>query len=349
MKKKSKTEKSKKNLNGKRKSSGMTGRRYSPSEKKAILKAIDESSYEEVHKRYGVSPETIRRWQLRVKNQTKTSKSSGEENYSGSHSNWKKVVEIWKTRPGLGPQQICNQLKREKIRINVATVRLILEENGYTSPKTVIKDEECRRYEAVRPLELVHLDFKHFYINKQKAYLLLMQDDYSRFLLGHNLTDSENMESVIWLFETAVNRYGRMQTLMTDGGSAFYSWNGINKFQRLISEEYGVDQIKAGSPRSNGKLESVNKQFEKEVLRTRKFSDLSETDHGIEEWIRFYNFSRTHMGLPSGLVPADRFLYGWNQKEEVIDSSIENQLKSSEKLENAQWLELLKLVIGKLK
>jgi transposase InsO family protein len=326
-----------------------TGRRYSPSEKKAILEASTQSSYEELYEQYGVCRETIRRWQLRAKNQKETSKRCDQESYSGTHENWKKAVQIWKKHPGLGPQQICNQLRREKIRINVATVRLILEENGYTPPKTIIKEEQCRRYEAVRPLELVHMDFKHFYINKQKAYLLLMQDDYSRFLLGHKLTDSENMESVIGLFEMAVNRYGKMQTLMTDAGSAFYCWNGVNKFQRLISQEYGVDQIKAGSPRSNGKVESVNKQIEKELLRTRRFSSLLEADHGIEEWISFYNFSRTHMGLPPGLVPADRFLYGWNRKEEPGDLSIEKQLKSSEKLQNTQWLEILKIVMSKVK
>jgi len=57
-----------------------------------------------------------------------------------------------------------------------------------------------------------------------------MQVDYSRFLRGYKLSESENMDVVIEVFEDCVNRYGRMQTLMTDAGSAFYSWNGINRF-----------------------------------------------------------------------------------------------------------------------
>lgn len=127
-------------------------------------------------------------------------------------------------------------------------MRNILEENGYTPPLTKQKVERVFRYEAIRPLELVHMDFNHFFINKQKVFLLLMQDDYSRFLCGHKLAESENIATLTEVFEDCVGKYGRMQVLMTDAGSAFYSWNGINRFQKLIAEEYGIDHIKAKNP-----------------------------------------------------------------------------------------------------
>lgn len=328
-----------------------TGRRYSPSEKKKILKASKSKSKEELHEIYGVTHETVRRWELREQANQKDNTEENAGSYAGTHPNWEKVLKIWKSRPGLGPLQICNQMKRDKIRINVATVRLIMEENGYTPPKAVIKEAESRRYEAVRPLELAHMDFKHFYINKQKVYLLLIQDDYSRFIMGHNLGESENMEDVTSVFETAINRHGKMQILMTDGGSAFYCWNGINKFQRLVGEEYGVDHIKAGSPRSNGKIESVNKQIEKELLRVKMFADLEETGQAIKEWIEFYNFKRTHMGLPQGMVPADRFLPGWNKNYEGYpDKTMLEQLKDVPHYgsQNSIWMEILRLAVKRL-
>jgi putative transposase len=238
----------------------------------------------------------------------------------------------------LGPAQLSNQLRREKIKISVSTVRNILEENGYTPPRAMVKSERVMRYEAARPRALVHMDFKHFYIHKQKAFLLLLQDDYSRFLCGHKLTDSENMDAVIDVFEECILRYGKMQMLMTDAGSAFYSWNGMNRFQKLISEEYGIDHIKAGSPRSNGKVESVNKQIEKELLNVKEFSSLEDASNGISEWIEFYNFERTHMGLPKEEVPADRFLYGWNKNKGIAKES-----------KNPVWEEVLKVAINKMK
>jgi putative transposase len=311
-------------------------RRYNSEEQDLMLRGFKELGKAETSTLCGVHSSTINRWARR----RKPTEKSAAQRHSGYHKHWERVLELWKSRPGLGPAQIRNQMYREGIKISVATVRTIMEENGYSPPKAKTRKERVLRYEAARPLELIHLDFKHFYINKQKAYLLFLQDDFSRFLCGHRLTNSENMDSVIEAFEECMNRYGRMQTVMTDAGSAFYSWNGINRFQKLISEEYGVDQIKATSPRSNGKIESVNKQIEKELLRVQEFSSLEDTKDGISNWVEFYNFERVHMGLSSGEVPADRFLYGWKQKT-LLPAPITKTTNI--------WEELLKVAVEKIK
>ncbi len=106
----------------------------------------------------------------------------------------------------------------------------------------------------------------------------------------------------------------------------------------MIAEEYGIDHIKASSPRSNGKVESVNKQIEKELLNVKHFSSLEDAALGIGEWVEFYNFERTHMGLTSGEVPADRFLYGWNKR------SSEPKAKS-----DGVWEDVLKVALTKIK
>lgn len=341
------------------------GRRYSASEKYAILAdAAQGKSSEELHKKYGISRETVSRWVRRLK-QSKTANESpapaetptspapatertteigSGDRHKGYHRHWREVIKVWRSRPGLGPAQIKNQLYRAGIKITVATVRKVLEENGYTPPKSTTKEVEINNYEAVRPLELVHLDFKHFYINRAKVYLLLLQDDFSRFLCGYRMTESENMNAVIETFEECVSRYGKMQSIITDAGSAFYSWNGINRFQKLVSEEYGVDQIKAKSPRSNGKIENVNKQIEKEVLDVDRYASIEEAKGAVEKWIWFYNFERTHMGLPAGMVPADRFLFGWNKGgKEQVPSETKGQI------ELAAWTEVLKVILANIK
>jgi putative transposase len=337
-------------------------RRYSRAERQAILAdATQGKTQKNLFEKYGVCRETVARWKRRVAQAEDASKQipqpseasvaerpasvePSESKHKGYHPHWKEVVTLWRSRPGLGPAQIRNQLHRAGIKINVATVRKIMEENGYTPPKTTVKEIETNRYEAVRPLELVHMDFKHFYINRQKVYLLLLQDDFSRFLCGHRMTDSENMKSVIAAFEECINSYGKMQTLMTDAGSAFYSWNGINRFQKLLSQEYGVDHIKAKSPRSNGKIENVNKQIEKEVLNVERYASLQEANDAIRDWLRFYNFERTHMGLPQGMVPADRFLPGWNCGVPAKETS-----NSKETLSQEVWTEVLKVALSHMK
>jgi len=340
--------------------SARKARRYSPVEKSAILgDAASGKTSQELFAKHGVCRETVARWLRRrrpeparthANNAGATPSEEARQNpgttpadrHEGYHPHWREVLKLWRSRPGLGPAQIRNQLHRAKIKITVATVRKILEENGYTPPKPSIKEVEINRYEAARPLELVHMDFKHFYINRSKVFLLLLQDDFSRFLCGYRMTDSENIQAVIETFEQCVARYGKMQSVMTDAGSAFYSWNGINRFQKLLSEEYGVDQIKAKSPRSNGKIENVNKQIEKEVLDVDRYASLEEADAAIAEWIRFFNFERTHMGLPDGMVPADRFLFGWNQ-------GVKGQMASSSEIQMAAWTEVLKVILTQIK
>ena len=351
--------------------SNAKGRRYGRSEKASILAEHEAGkTNEELFAMHGISRETLSRWIRRSKyksagspadavaetkptlalsleqaprSQSAERLAQSEDKHIGYHAHWREVLKTWRARPGIGPAQIRNQLYRGGIKISVATVRKIIEENGYTPPKTTIKEVELNRYEAVRPLELVHMDFKHFYINRQKVYLLLLQDDFSRFLCGHRMTDGENMKSVIDAFEECVNRYGKMQCVMTDAGSAFYSWNGINQFQKLMSDEYGVDQIKASTPRSNGKIENVNKQIDKEVLGVDRYASLEEAGNAIREWIRFYNFERTHMGLPIGMVPADRFLFGWNESKSKGEAQPESHK------EEKVWNDVLSLVLGKLK
>lgn len=345
------------------------GRRYGRAEKQAILAEVAAGKTDrEIHEAHGVCRETLSRWQRRAERLTlsagvatsaTTIASQPDENaappeahepeqskdrHKGYHPHWREVLSMWRSRPGLGPMQVRNQLFRGGIKINVATARKIMEENGYTPHKSAIKEVELHRYEAVRPLELVHMDFKHFYINRAKVYLLLFQDDFSRFLCGHKMTDSENVKAVIGVFEECINRYGKMQTVMTDAGSAFYCWHGINRFQRLLSEEYGVDQIRAKTPRSNGKLENVNRQIEKECLDVERYASLNEAENAIQEWIRFYNFERTHQGLPPGTVPADRFLPGWN-----TGAPRKENLESKGKLEQVAWKEVLKVALSRIK
>jgi transposase InsO family protein len=86
------------------------------------------------------------------------------------------------------------------------------------------------------------------------VFVLALIDDYSRFVTGWALDDAERGDAVISAFEGAVTRYGRPESVMSDGGSAFWSWKGSSRFSRIL-EEYGVDQLIATTPEVNGKSE----------------------------------------------------------------------------------------------
>jgi hypothetical protein len=105
-----------------------------------------------------------------------------------------------------------------------------------------------------------------------------------------------------------MDRYGKMEEVLTDRGFVFYSWHGINRFEKFLESEC-IHQTHASPhhPQTLGKVESVNKQIQKELIRRQHFNSTAECDEAISGWIDMYNYRRTHQGLGSFLVPADRF------------------------------------------
>jgi transposase InsO family protein len=183
-----------------------------------------------------------------------------------------------------------------------------MEANGYRAPGKKSERKECQRFEASRPLELVQMDIVEFYINKLKLYLLLLLDDFSRFILGCRLLTKTSIDAVIGLVQEAVERYGKMEEVLTDRGFVFYSWRGANRFERYLElERIDHTHARPHHPQTLGKIEACNRQLQRELLRREHFSSAHEAGAAIERWVEHYNYERTHQGLGGLLVPANRF------------------------------------------
>lgn len=303
------------------------GRRYSPAEKEAILADAAADGVGSAAKKHGCSEWSIHRWHKQAADRSSTTVSeacsagterredsepvdgptseSAAESVTLQEERRQLIVEMWRKQPGLGPSQIRNQLKRRGFKASVNTVREVMESHGYVQPR-LRRRETSDGYEAVRPRQLYHLDFVHFYVHRQRQCLLLMVDDYSRFIPGWTLLRSEHADGVIAAFDDSVARYGKPEAVMTDRGSAFHSWKGVSRFERLL-EEYGIDYYLAREAHVNGKVERLNAAVQKELVRQVEFADLADAVAQIGRWVRFYNYRRTHHGLGGLLVPADRF------------------------------------------
>ena len=288
---------------------------YTPSERARALELADEKGVTGAARELGITRFSIYNWQrrLRLFNDGKLESSPLEgSNDDVEAQREARILDLWKTHPGLGPSQVRNQLRRAGMKVSVHRVRGVMEANGYVPPKVKRRNVHDRRYEAVRPNHLFHLDFLHRYINKLQVYVLLILDDYSRFIVGARLWEGERVDIVIETFEAATQRHGRPEMAMSDGGSAFWSWRGVGRFTRLL-EEMGVEQLIAKVPQVNGKLEVLNANLQKELFNVERFFDLERTRQRFESWVEFYNFRRTHHALGGLLVPADRY-FGRSQR-----------------------------------
>jgi transposase InsO family protein len=183
-----------------------------------------------------------------------------------------------------------------------------MQANGYAATGKKSDKAKPQRYEARRPLELAQMDILEFFINKAKVYIILLLDDFSRFILGWRLLDQTSVDAVIGVVADAVDRYGKMEEILTDRGFVFYSWRGINRFEKYL-ETKRIDHTHARPhhPQTLGKIEACNRRIKRELIDQKRFSNLHEAQAAVESWVEHYNYQRPHQGIGSFLVPAERF------------------------------------------
>lgn len=228
------------------------------------------------------------------------------------------IVKTWQNHTGFGPGQVRNQLRRQGVTISTKTVRRVMVANGYQARGKKKPPEKVRRFEASRPLELAQMDIIEFFINKLKLYLILLLDDFSRFILSWLLLTETSVDDVIRVAQQAIDRYGKMEEILTDRGFVFYSWRGINRFERYLQNE-GIDHIHARPhhPQSLGKVEACNRRLKAELLDRQHFANAHEAQSAIKSWIEHYNYKRPHQGIGGLVVPAERF---HGQAEQVLEA-----------------------------
>ena len=318
-------------------------KRYTPSQKAEIVEYAAAHSVLEASKHFGVSRFAIYDWQRRVAKAARgegPSPTSGPSQSEIEEQRDREILGEWHKHRGLGPSQIKNQLARRGIKVSVSTVRRVMEDAGYRPPK-VKRTPHDERYESVRPNHRWHLDFVHRYIHRANTFTLILIDDHSRFVVGHGVDDRERSAMVIRTFEEAVARHGKPERVMSDGGSAFWSWRGISKFTSLLTE-MEIEHEKATLKEHNGKVEVFNGNLHKELFDVHRFWDVTEMKRRLSTHLHWYNHARTHHALGGLLVPADRY-YG--RAEEVLARIESGALREGDELAlGERCLDLFKVV-----
>ena len=293
----------------------MGKKRFEQTEKLAIVRSGEKIGVKEAAAAAGVHYTSVYEWKNRLE-------ALGEEGYLAyrpslpgrglkqiSAQKEEAVLSTWKRYPAFGPGQVRNQLRRQGVTVSIRTVRHLMEANGYkSSRRKADKGDEGERFEARRPLELCQMDILEFFINKLKVYLLVLLDDFSRFILGFRLVSQTSVDEVIGLVQESIDRYGKMEELLTDRGFVFYSWKGANRFEKYLEVERIEHTLaSAHHPKTLGKIEALNGHLRGELLDRQHFCAAEQAQRAVGQWVFHYNYERTHQGLGGLFVPADRF------------------------------------------
>lgn len=301
----------------------MAKKHFTQQQKLSVVEKAREIGFKEAARIAGVHYTTVYEWQRDLQTSGRQAFLNYEPKCPGrgikeiSAEQEKAIFGVLETNPGYGPGQVRQQLRRQGITISMRTVRKVLETNGYNLPRKQKQVEQGQRFEATRPLELAQMDILELFINKNKIYLVLLIDDYSRFILGYRILEHTSVDGIIELVSKAVSRYGKMEELLTDRGFVFYSWRGVNRFEQYL-EAQRIDHTHARPhhPQTLGKVEALNRRIQSELFGQTHFSSSEQAMSALKKWVDHYNYQRPHQGLGGFLVPAERF---HGMAEKVID------------------------------
>lgn len=220
------------------------------------------------------------------------------------------ILDLKKKHPSYQPAQIRAQLKRFKgWRISVKAIARVFKQQGFSLVHRGSRPEgpEPIRFEAPRRNALWQMDWTEIRIMDDKLYLLLILDDFSRYITGHCLSESPTGEMAIESLKAAIHRHGKPESLRTDRGGSFVSYHGLTPFGRYLEQEL-IDHIvgKPYKPQGGGKIEAAIGALKRELWNVSHVSSREEAKLKVSHFIDEYNLHRAHMGI-DGLTPADRF------------------------------------------
>jgi len=289
-------------------------KRYDQRQKLVIVKKALEIGFKEAAKVAGVHYTTVYEWRRELEALGEEAFLKYKPRYPGrgvkeiGEEQEKAIVEVWEANPGYGPGQVRNALRRQGVTVSIKSVRKVMEANGYQKRGKKREKEACQRFEASRPLELAQMDILEVYINKARVFLMILIDDFSRFILGFRLLEETSIDHVIGLVREAVERYGKMEEILTDRGFVFYSWRGANRFELYLEKErIDLTHARPHHPQTLGKVEALNRRIKSELFNQEHFSTVQEGFSALRRWVDHYNHRRPHEGLGGFLVPAERF------------------------------------------
>lgn len=266
------------------------------------------------------------------------------------------ILEEKKKHPSMGPAQIRAQLKRFRgWRISVKAIASVLRKNGYRLVHTGSRpegDEDPQRFEAPRRNAIWQIDFAEVRIGPERRFLLLLLDDYSRYLVGAALCEAPSSEAVVNVLKRAIARHGKPESVYTDRGGAFLAWRDQSDFARFCETEL-IDHHVSRSyrPQGRGKVEALIGTVQRELWTIEHFSSVAEAEQRLGSWVEHYNEQRAHMGI-DGLTPADRFFGRAEKVRAALEARIRQRTGTPdaagapvEEAAGAAPLEVLRLVL----
>jgi transposase InsO family protein len=183
--------------------------------------------------------------------------------------------------------------------------RILKAVNLITSPNHIlVKAANEFKDKTTRIHQMWQTDFTYFKVEGWGwFYLSSIMDDYSRFIIHHELCTTMKTPDVERNVEAALIKTGlpegRRPKILSDNGSCYIS-EDIKDFMK----EKGITQVHGAPnhPQTQGKIERYHRSM-KNVVKLHHYYSLSDLKKAIDEYIEYYNNERYHESL-NNCTPA---------------------------------------------
>jgi putative transposase len=241
----------------------------------------------------------------------------------GEHET-KAILDYKKKHPSMGPAQIRAQLKRFLgWRISVKAIARVLRQAGFPAVHRKgrpVGNERPGRFEAPHRNSIWQLDFTELRIGPERRWLLVIEDDFSRFVVGHVLAEGPTSEVVVDAIRDAIRLHGKPERVYTDRGAAFTSWRDVSACEVFLDEQLIDHSLRtAYRPQGGGKIEAVIQTVQRELWEVVHFESVPDAALALAKFFVDYNHRRAHLGIGS-LIPADRFYGRWPEVVAEMDA-----------------------------
>lgn len=207
---------------------------------------------------------------------------------------------------------VAYALAHASVRHRELAWKMVDEDVAYLSPSTVyriLRDEglvsrwlpkRAKRHredweKASGPDERWQSDIRYIGVQRRKYYLVLFLDEYSRYVVHHELMCYLDGDTLSLEAQRALEKLGgrARPVIQTDNGSGYIS----GEFKRVLDEhDVGHVRIRPHCPEENGLVERAHRSLG-EALDEVELRDLEHARMVVDEIVRWYNEERLHSAL----------------------------------------------------
>lgn len=254
-----------------------------------------------------------------------------------------RIVELALLHPTRGCNYLAAHLAQEGVSVSFVTVQNVLNRRGLgnryerllalekkaleheieLTPEQVQQIEQAnpcfaeRHVESSRPGELLCQDtfFVGQFKGVGKVYLHTVVDTYGSYAFGVLGTSKQPEWAVSVLYNDALPFYQdkgiTVSAILTDNGREFCGKEAQHPYELFLAlSDIEHRRTKVRSPKTNGFVERFHRtvldEFFRVKLRTTFYESVEALQADLDEWLRFYNQERPHLGYRNlGKRPID--------------------------------------------